>query len=106
MTSSESSNRIAKAERLAALLVAWHVTSTQALAMDSFQWRMLDDADVRLNMAHTSRTGGKLPSEETRKAVLRLMHQPDRDFKRQLRELRRFARNETRRLVAAKENVK
>jgi len=106
MTSNESSNRIAKAERLAALLVAWHVTSAQALNMDTFQWRMLDDADVRLNMAHTSRTGGKLPSEETRKAVLRLMRQPDLDFKRRLRELRRFARHETKRLLAAKENTK
>ena len=93
----ESANRAAKAQRLCALLVAWNIGYYEANAFTPEQWALLNEADHVL--AGIKRKDS--PSLETQRLTLKLLAHPDGDFRKRLREMRRFARAEQRRLAEA-----
>ena len=97
---SESENRAAKSQRLAALLLAWGIGYHEANAFTEDQWALLNEADRVL--AGIRRKDA--PSPATQRLTLKLLAHPESEFRRKLKAMRRFCRNEQRRLETAKGN--
>jgi hypothetical protein len=90
----ESDNRAAKSQRLCALLLAWDIGYYEANAFSAAQWALLNEADrvlagIRRKDAH---------SAATQRLTLKLLAHPESEFRRTLKAMRRFCRNEQRRL--------
>ena len=101
---SESANRAAKSERLAALLFANSISERRAVTMTDAQWTLVNNADA---MMQRRPLVNEPPSQATRCdtcAELRKLELAD--FRKRLKAMRRFYRNETRRLEAAKGEVR